>query len=357
MAGVEVVRLKGELGGEAVEKKNKKAFEKSIEIGFQYFQAMEKLKGNGFFPDIIISHSGWGCGLHSLVVWPNARRISYLEWWFDKNCKLYEFGAKSKWMPARNFTINERLRNSPLSLELVEADIIISPTEWQKRQLPKQLQISCRVISDGVNLKRYAPDEKKEKKEKILLTYGTRGMEPMRGFPEFIEELEEVLVSFPSLEVEIAGDDRIVYDGSAPQGYTSYKTWAEDHLSKFITKKRIAFIGLLQFEEYQKWLRNSTVHVYLTRPFVASWSLLEAMASGCAIIASNTEPVKEFLTSDEAILVDYREPGWLKKSLVKLINDERLSNRLSKNARLKSLEYSAEITLRKWEGLIEELRK
>ncbi len=354
MEGVDIILLKGKLGADV--KTESTGYRKTIEVSLQFQKGMEVLKKKGYYPDVVISHSGWGCGLNSSIVWPKAKRIAYLEWWFEQSSDFYNFGPLNKWWN-KEFSMNDRFRNLPLALELSECDRIISPTEWQKSQLPKGLLNNCEVIPDGVNVTRFSPPDKegKEIKNNIKLTYGTRGMEAMRGFGEFIEELDQVLEENPKLIVEIAGSDRICYAGYPPKSYKSFKAWADVKIGHWIAEGRVTFVGTLEMDSYRKWLQMSDIHVYLTRPFVASWSLLEAMASGCCIIASDTKPVLEFLSDNEAILVDYTEPGWLKASIGRLIGDNKLRSKLSKNARSKSLMYSADKSIKAWNSFIMKL--
>ena len=148
----------------------------------------------------------------------------------------------------------------------------------------------------------------------------------VRGFPEFIEALPEVLIAHPTLEVEIAGEDRICYGGSAPDA-GSYGKWAKTKLNRWVEANRVRFLGRVPPTEYPSWLQRSWMHVHLTRPFVASWSLLEAMASGCCLIASNTEPVREFVGPNSASLVDFRTKEWLNPAVTTLLGDAAFAER------------------------------
>lgn len=348
--GVKRITLKGRLGIECLETKKLKGANKSLSLANQFRKGMHKLKEEGYEPDIIVSHSGFACGLHTSCIWPDSKKISYVEWWFKYNSELATYDPQNEWWagPVNNYSL--RQRNMVLALELAEADIMISPTRWQQQQLPKALQMKCKVVSDGINLAKFVPNLK-VKSNKPLLTYGTRGMEAMRGFPEFIQELPFVLENYPDLHIEIAGEDKICYGGNPPKE-GSYGNWAKNILDKWIRINRVKFVGRLNETDYITWLQKSWFHVHLSRPFVASWSLLESMACGSCLIASNTSPILEFLNKDNAILVDHREPGWLAKPIKKLLEAPELRKSLAKEARRQSENWNSNKTNAAWAELM-----
>ncbi|MCP9941956.1 glycosyltransferase [Cyanobium sp. ATX 6E8] len=350
LAGVERITLKGGLGHKALEARQLKGLAHTQALAEQYLKAMEQLAAAGWQPDVVVSHSGWGCGLHTALVWPQVRRVAYVEWWFAVDAPLYSFDPTNLWWPSPGNGRGMRERNLSLALELSEAHALVAPTHWQRQQLPEALRQRCAVITDGVDLNRFRPDHQR-KAPTPLLTYGTRGMEPMRGFPELISELPGVLEAHPQLEVEIAGDDRICYGGSPPQE-GSFGRWAQQQLAPWIAEKRVSFLGRLKPHAYTQWLQRSWLHVHLTRPFVASWSLLEAMASGCCLIASNTEPVREFLDPSSATLVDFRKEGWLMPVVAKLLADSALCGKLAKRATSTAKAFDEHKAIDAWHSLL-----
>ena len=348
---VKRITLKNALSSEALEKMKLKGFQKTIALANQYMQGMQELKAKGWSPDLIISHSGFGCGLHSSFIWPNSPKIAYVEWWFNKDCILYNLDRDNKWWNGPTFSSNMRERNMCLAYELLEAHTLITPTKWQHRQLPVIFGKRCSIISEGVNHTFFKPS--KEAKNSIpLITYGTRGMEAMKGFPEFIEELPKVLDLYKNLNVEITGEDRICYGGTPPKEGT-YGKWAKKLLAKWINEGRVRFLGGLDYGEYKKWLQRSWIHVHLTRPFVSSWSLLEAMACGCCIISSDSANSREFLDESCAIIVDHRNSGWLKKSLESILYDQLQRDVLAKNSINRSLKWTKQASLKEWNVIVE----
>jgi glycosyltransferase involved in cell wall biosynthesis len=306
LAGVRRVCLKGKLGHQTLEQNTTNQQQRSQLLADQYRQGMVQLAEQGWVPEVVISHSGWGCGLHVKELWPECRHIAYLEWWFDPQSALLHHDPTNAELglgPAAAPKFWKR--NQSLALELACADALVAPSQWQRSQLPPLLRNRCQVIYDGVDLSRFKPDPS-QRSSYPLLTYGTRGMEAMRCFPEFVRELPAALEAWPELKVEIAGEDEINYAGKAPaQG--SWKRWAEEGLGPWLALGRVTWVGRLGADAYVAWLQRSWCHTYLTQPFVASWSLTEALACGCRLIASDVAPVREFC-----------QPGFLQAPLVAL---------------------------------------
>ena len=208
--------IKGRGSHERTLKASKIEHDRSLYRAEAYREAFVSLKQQGWTPEIVISHCGWGCGLYIKDIWPNCRFIVYLEWWFDPNSKLQKRFLRSPYFQlseAANAKLT--LRNLPSCYEMANADNIVSPTDWQRQQLPKRLQKHCIVIRDQFDQNIFYPEPERQSSSPVL-TYGTRGMEPMRGFPEFINTLPRVLQKWPQLRAEIAGTDTVNYGGVAP---------------------------------------------------------------------------------------------------------------------------------------------
>ena len=131
-------------------------------------------------------------------------------------------------------------------------------------------------------------------------------MEPYRGFPQFMETVALLQERRPNCHVVIVGEDRVAYGKRLPDG----KTYKQLMLEKIpLDLSRVHFTGLLPYDRYLQVLQASSVHVYLTRPFVLSWSMLEALSTGCLIVASNTAPVTEVIEDGiNGLLVDFFSP-------------------------------------------------
>jgi len=271
-------------------------------------KAME-LKNRGITPDIIYGHS-WGPSMFMKEVFPEVPYIAYFEWFSKDKDSAYDFGGN---------VLNEdqkariKCNNSHIYLDLCSADAGVTPTHWQKEQFPKEFQSKIEVIHDGVDVDVCKPnkDAKLLIKDKNLelsatdevITYATRGMESLRGFPQFMEAAEILLKKRPKAHFIIAGEDEVFYGGVAPNGMT-FKNYMLQKLK--LDMSRVHFVGTLNFNEYLSLLQVSSAHIYLTYPYVLSWSIMEAMACECPIIASKTQPVLEVIENNKnGLLVDF----------------------------------------------------
>lgn len=320
----------------------------------RFRDAMTNLREQGWRPDVVLSHSGWGCGLDVGWIFPQARRLVYLEWWFSDDAADYDFKPADPWWNYSKATrLKLRQRNLTLAYELVEADVVVAPTHWQRSQLPSALQSRCQVIHEGVDTDFFVMNPAWRSKDRLRLTYATRGMEPMRGFPEFVEVLPELLKRWPKVEVLIAGEDRVAYGAHMPEE-GSFGRWAKARLQPLLEEGRVRFVGHLPYEIYARLLKSSHVHCYLTRPFVVSWSLLDAMASGCCLVASDVKPVREVAHHAATEWVDHRDPSRLLQGLengLSLSESDRLVRGRLQRSHAKQL-WGREASLGSWLGLL-----
>ena len=165
------------------------------------------------------------------------------------------------------------------------------PVDLAHRQLPLILRRKAKIIYDGLDLD-FINNIETEKSKYPLITYGTRGMEPIRYFPEFIMQSRVLLDEFPDLTIEIGGKDEINYGGARPKE-GSWQKWAEEKLRVYIEEGRVMFTGYKDYKDYIKWIKSSWLHVYYSMPYVMSWSLLEAAACGTQIAINNNFPCVE----------------------------------------------------------------
>ena len=332
------ITLKNKAGHEYLESNSTSLVERSQILGNQFREGFIFLKKNNWNPDIIISHSGWGCGLYAKEIWPKTRLISYLEWWFCPESDFFKYDVGNQ-----NIGISEKsiqkswVRNQQVALELCTSDEIVTPTYWQRDQLPKTLRENCHVIFDGVDTERFNPSHKLKSKvdDKFILTYGTRGLDPMRCFPEFIQEIPVILKKFPEIRIEIAGEDRSYYGNPTAEDSESWGAWAKKFLKSHQIEDKIQWYNRMPFNQYQKWLHRSNCHVYLTHPFVPSWSLVEAYCTNVPIITSDIKATREICGSGPYIsYVNHRNKGFLLKGLLSLLQEVKSpSNGLRDSAR------------------------
>ena len=291
--GIQKLVLKGNGSHEKTLAASKNELERMQYRSKVYRQAFSTLSQEKWQPDVVVSHCGWGSGLFVKEIWPNCRFIVYLEWWFSSGSALHERMRENPHFQLSDETLSKlMLRNMPIASEMAIADEIVAPTSWQRDQLPRRLKKQCQVIYDSIDKTVFFPEPAKQS-AKPVLTYGTRGMEPMRGFPEFIEILPQILKKWPQLNVEIAGTDTINYGGIVPKA-GSWKKWANEKLIKAEISDRVHWLGRLSFNEYANWLKSSWCHVYLSEPFVTSWSLIEACHCAIPMVATQSPSTDEF---------------------------------------------------------------
>ena len=328
--------------------------ESQLQCAARFSDAMKRLLADGWYPDAVISHSGWGCGLYVSDIFPKSLKISYLELWFKNSADDFTFHPDSKWFKYSDQLIMDlRKRNLSVGYELSEADIVLAPSHWQKSQLPSSMQSLCQVLHEGVDTSFFVLNPKWKSNDVIRLTYCTRGMEPMRGFPEFIDALPDLLKQFSNLEVLIAGSDRVAYGSIKPQE-GSFGKWAKVKLDEWIRLKRVKFLGHVSLTKYARLLKSSHVHCYLTRPFVISWSLLDAMASGCCVVATDLAATREFLDPEATIWTSHQIKGSLNSSLthaLSLNSAERLRRGQLQRERIVE-NWDRQRSLEQWRGLL-----
>ena len=272
-------------------------------------ELLSRLKKSGFAPDIIIGHSGWGATFFVRDLFPETPFLAYFEWYYNLRGSSLDFDPAQQ--PTLNTALNIRLRNTYILNDLEACSRGIAPTAWQLNQFPESYRPKIVQLHEGINTGFFKPLEGKGLKlpeldltgVKKIVTYTARGMEPYRGFPQFMEALPIVLQQDKECHVVIAGSDRVCYGKALPDG----KTYREHMLAKLdLDMERVHFVGQLPYGDYLKVLQSATVHVYLSVPFVLSWSLLEAMACGCTVVASDTQPVREVIEDGvNGILADF----------------------------------------------------
>ncbi|WP_353931398.1 glycosyltransferase family 4 protein [Okeanomitos corallinicola TIOX110] len=288
--------------------------ENAVLTGQAVYRVAEQLKSQGFVPDIVYGHSGWGPTLFMKEVFPKAELLCFFEWFYHAR------GSDADFDPNEPLNADDmcriHIKNSPILLDLYHCDRGLSPTHWQRQQFPPEFHSKISVCHDGVDTNFFQPNpEAKLVLPRInldlshvseLVTYVARGMEPYRGFPQFMEAVSLIQQLRPNCHVVVVGEDRVAYGKQLPEGQ-SYKQLMLDKLD--LDLSRLHFTGLLPYNEYLQVLQASSAHIYLTRPFVLSWSMLEAMSAGCLLIAANTPPVLEVIKDGKnGILVDFFNP-------------------------------------------------
>ena len=296
---------------------------------------LKKLAAGGFRPDVVYGHPGWGEMLHVRDVFPNARIISYCEFYFNREGQDYNFDPEFLDEDPDGFRI--RTENMTQLVSLVSADAGISPTRWQKSRYPDMLQERISVVHDGIDLDVVKPDPiaRVHLRGKSLtltgadqvITYVSRNLEPYRGFHTFMRALPEIQRKLQCAHVLIVGGDDVSY--GRPTAAETYKEKYLREVGAQLDMSRIHFLGRISYLDYLRVLQISTAHVYLTYPFVLSWSMLEAMAAGTVVVGSATAPVQEVIQDGQnGFLVDFFSQAGIVEALCRVFEDASLRNEL-----------------------------
>jgi len=319
-------------------------FETKVIRGESVYKTALKLKQNGFSPDAVISHIGWGEALFVKKVWPTTKLASYCEYYYQEEGADYNFDPEFK-VNDNSDVCRLHLKNLNNDFMMKDVDAAISPTKWQADTYPKFFRNKIRVIHDGIDTKIVAPDDNIKikisngitlTKNNEVITFVTRNLEPTRGFHIFARALPEILVQKPNVNILIVGDTKPGY-GPLPEDGSNWRDKFVAEIKQQITDSgwaRVHFLGHVEYKDYLAILQISSVHVYLTYPFVLSWSLLEAMSVGCTIVASNTKPVQEVIQHNETgILIDFFNHHELAIQVCELLDKLSERKRLGANAR------------------------
>ncbi len=304
-------------------------------------QTARTLKGLGFEPDIIIGHHGWGELLNMHDVYPDTPMLGYLEFYY--HIDRFDVGFDPEFPDDPAMFPRVRAKNAVNLLALNNGGAGQTPTLFQKSTYPDWSHDRIAVLREGVDLQACAPDPSLAKKDFLLrnvivspgeklITYVSRDLEPYRGFHSFMRALPRILDARPDGRVIVVGGDGVSYGARLAQG-----CWREvltAQLGNRLDLSRVHFVGKLDYQSYADLLKRSDVHVYLTYPFVASWSLREALASGCAIVGSDTGPVQEFIRHGKnGLLAPFHDPDAIADSVLELLENRPLALRLRRAAR------------------------
>lgn len=303
------------------------------------------LKRSGFVPDVMVGHNAWGEIWYLKDVFPQTPLLGYFEFFYRYA------GADVGFDPAMKISVDTgprtRTRNLGNLLGLDAADLGQCPTSWQKSTYPERYHSMLRVVHEGIDTELVRPDSVARLRVPVefsslpqgfptttplrgkletgdielsagdeVVTYVARNLEPYRGFPSFMRSLPTILERRSKAHVLIVGGDEVSYGAPLPSGKT-YRRQMQEELGNALDWSRVHFLGKVPYPVFLKVLQVSRVHVYLTYPFVLSWSMLEAMAAGCLVVGSRTAPVEEVIRDGEnGLLVDFFNPAEIAERVV-----------------------------------------
>lgn len=281
--------------------------EEGVITGQGFARTAIAMKNQGYTPDIVVAHSGWGVGTFVKDIWPDTKFVAYLEWFYASPSQDRTPHDPDPEDPV-DHSAKTRIRNAPFWLDMSGATCGICPTQYQADQFPAMLRERMTVLHDGIDTRLHSPGPRNpELMEELgipvdaeVMTWVTRGMEPARGFPEMMHALADLQKDRPNLHAIIVGEDRVAYGAKGGGSWKDKMLASHDY-----DLSRIHFTGLVSRTRMVEIIRAGNVHLYLTAPFVLSWSLLDAMSCGATLVASDVAPVKEFIKDGEnGYLVD-----------------------------------------------------
>ena len=308
------------------------------------YHAAIRVREAGFTPDLILAHHGWGEAMFLRDVWPEARLALYCEFYHHAGYPYTSFDPEFQTVkPTEPLRVRMKNLNNHIHFDIASAGL--SPTTFQADTFPEPFRIRITVNHDGIDtaVARPDPDVRLRIDDRLevtradeVITFINRNLEPYRGYHRFMRALPRLLRERPNARILIVGGDETSYGAKPPKGQTWKQIFIDEVRGRIPTPDwmRVHFLGRIPYDQFMRLLQVSRVHVYLTYPFVLSWSLMEAMACQAAIVASDVAPVREVITHDDTgRLVDFFDTDALLREVCALLEDEAARERLGRNAR------------------------
>lgn len=306
------------------------------------YQGAQQIKTLGFKPDIIIGHHGWGEMLNLCDVFPGVPILGYFEFYYRIHNSDVNFDPEFPMDETRFGAVRGKNTINLLAVALEQWGQ--TPTRWQYDTYPEWARGKIRIVEEGVDLETCSPDPALRKKtvtvgpltvtpKQKLLTFVSRNLEPYRGFHTLMRALPRILDERPDLVVSIVGGNEVSY-GAPPHNGGNWKDILMNEVGDRIDLSRVHFMGKVKYPDHLTLLKRSDAHVYLSYPFVASWSLREALACGCVLIGADSVTVTEFIKNGiNGLITPTLDSAKLADNVLRVLADGKLSAQLRKGAR------------------------
>ncbi len=312
-------------------------------------RAATKLKQKGFTPDLICGHPGWGELLFLRDVWPDVPLLTYQEFFYNTRGFDYGFDPELQGEPDWASCARIRMKTTNQLVNLEASSWCVTPTQFQRSSYPQAWHDRISVIHDGIDTDKACPSQDPKavpladgtvlRPGQKIVTFVNRNLEPYRGCHTMIRAIPHLQQLVPDAELLIVGNTSgVAYGAACPDG-----EWKDVFLAEIegqYDPSHVHFAGKVPYEQFIPILQLSQAHVYLTYPFVLSWSLLEAMSCGCAVVASATAPVQEVIRDrHNGLLVDFFAPQQLAEAIAELLSERKLAQELGEAARATVLQH------------------
>lgn len=288
-------------------------------------------------PDAIIGHVGWGGMLFARDAMPGVPLIGYCEYFYNATGSDLDFDPALSVPEAERRRI--RMRNAAQLVTLQTLDFAYAPTRWQQQQYPQALRPRIAVCHDGIDLRACRPDAQAAfvlpdgrvlRPGDPVVTFVARDLDPYRGYPQFMRAAARMAQARPDLVFVAVGGDGPGYGRPRSDGLT----WREAMLQETGLGERITHIPWLDHDDLVRLFQVSAAHVYLSVPFVLSWSLLEAMACGCLVVGSATPPVQEVVRHGaNGLLAPFFDEAVLARTVLAAVDGSPILDGLRQAAR------------------------
>jgi glycosyltransferase involved in cell wall biosynthesis len=307
-----------------------KVWEQATGTGYGAAVAAQRLeKEQGFVPDVVIGHTGWGELLFFKEVWPDVPILGFFEYFYRMKGGLVGFDPEEPISDAAPFTTFAR--NAVPFANIQAVDLGHAPTEWQKNTFPTSFHGKFYVCHDGIRTDQLLPNPKaslalsrlgrRVTRDDEIFTYLARNLEYARGFHIFMRALPAILKSRPNARVLIIGGNDVSY-GRTSKHPNGLRGEMEEEVGDRVDWSRVHFLGQVPYQDYCNIVQISRCHIALTMPFVMSWSLLEAMSMQATVVASDVASVREAMTHDKTgLLVDFFDHDKLSEQVIDVLSN------------------------------------
>lgn len=317
-----------------------RGFDAAVRRGHQVVTTLAAYKQKGLEPDVIFVHPGWGDGYFLRDFFPGAKVVGLFEYYY--RARGADVGFDPEFPSSFDDIFRLRTINATQLLALDSCDCGFCPTAWQRSLFPEVWRDRLSQLHEGVDTRVVAPDPSAEitlpdgtqlHAGDEVLTYVSRNLEPYRGFHILMRALPEILRARPQCHVVIVGGDGVSY-GVRPRNGKTYREQYLEEVGQGLDLSRVHFTGTLPYESYLKVLQVSRAHVYLSYPFILSWSMLEAMSAGCLVLGSATPPVREVVRDGEnGLLFPFFQPDGLAQLAIRALSRPKAFEKMRVQAR------------------------